>query len=158
MAQDGSSTSSWTYDSEGRRVTASTTGVGTGLYVYDAFGRLAAEYRDQPAAPAPCNTCYVATDYLGSTVLVTDENGTPVGRHDDLPFGEELPGNTAGRNGNFGTPDSVHQRYTGQERDDETGLDFFQARYFAATEMLGCPVPPGAGNRRTIFHTANTVM
>jgi RHS repeat-associated protein len=55
-----------------------------------------------------------------------------VARHDYLPFGEEIAANTGGRDGTFGTQDFVNQKFTGQERDVETGLDFFQARYFSA--------------------------
>jgi uncharacterized protein RhaS with RHS repeats len=31
----------------------------------------------------------LSDDHLGSTRLVTDQNGNVVGRHDYLPFGEE---------------------------------------------------------------------
>ena len=62
---------------------------------------------------------------------MTDQNANVVGRHDYLPFGEEIAANTGGRNGAFGTQDFVNQKFTGQERDSETGLDFFQARYFS---------------------------
>ena len=39
-----------------------------------------------------------------------------VGRHDYLPFGEEIAANTGGRDGTFGTQDFVNQKFTGQER------------------------------------------
>jgi RHS repeat-associated protein len=50
-----------------------------------------------------------------------------------LPFGEEIPANTAGRNGQWGPGnDNVNQKFTGQFRDSETGIDYFNARYYGA--------------------------
>jgi RHS repeat-associated protein len=63
---------------------------------------------------------------------VTDQSGNVVARHDFLPFGEEITGGTAGRDSSWGSTIDVTQKFTGQVRDQETGLDFFNARYFAA--------------------------
>ncbi|MBV9679806.1 MAG: hypothetical protein JO185_25960, partial [Acidobacteriaceae bacterium] len=71
-------------------------------------------------------------DHLGSVRLVTDQTGSVIARHDYLPFGEELTAGQAGRDASFGAPDGVSQKFTGQERDQETGLDFFQSRYYGA--------------------------
>jgi RHS repeat-associated protein len=78
--------------------------------------------------------------------MVTDENASVVGRHDYLPFGEEIAANAGGRDSTFGTQDFVNQKFTGQERDAETGLDFFHARYFsAALGRFNSPDPGNAG-------------
>jgi RHS repeat-associated protein len=78
--------------------------------------------------------------------MVTDENANVVGRHDYLPFGEEIAANAGGRDSTFGTQDFVNQKFTGQERDVETGLDFFHARYFsAALGRFNSPDPGNAG-------------
>jgi RHS repeat-associated protein len=74
-------------------------------------------------------------DHLGSVRLVTDQNANVVARHDYLPFGEEIPANTAGRNSQWGLTADVEQKFTGQIRDNETGMDYFNARYF--TGALG---------------------
>jgi RHS repeat-associated protein len=69
-----------------------------------------------------------------------------VARHDYLPFGEELMAGQAGRDNNFGPSDSMDQKVTGQMRDNETGLDFFNARYFgSALGRLTSPDPMNAG-------------
>ena len=47
-------------------------------------------------------TCYLTWDHLGTPRLVTDQNGNVVARHDYLPFGEEISGNTAGRTSQWG--------------------------------------------------------
>jgi RHS repeat-associated protein len=55
-----------------------------------------------------------------------------VSRRDFLPFGEEIQSGTGGRNsaqGYFGV-DSIRQKFTSYERDNETGLDFAQARMY----------------------------
>jgi RHS repeat-associated protein len=70
-------------------------------------------------------------------------------RHDYLPFGEEIPGGYAGRNSEFGATDSVSQRFTGQTRDSETGLDFFNTRYFGAA--LGRFTSPDPGNAGAVL-------
>ena len=63
---------------------------GNTIYVYDAFGQLAAEYNTFSSSFA-CTMCCVSTDQLGSVRLVTDQNGNAVTRDDYLPFGEEIP-------------------------------------------------------------------
>jgi RHS repeat-associated protein len=124
---NGSAT--YTYDGDGRRVTKTTGGVTT-TYVYDAGGNLAAEYSSQPPS-MPCQTCYLTTDHLGSTRVITDQNGNAVSRHDFLPFGEELATSNRTAALDYGVTDNVMHRYTGQQRDLEgPGLDFFHARYF----------------------------
>src|SRR6185437_8117882 len=143
--QSGIGSMYYSYDGAGRRVQEISTYNTEKVFVYDAFGRLSAEYSVGMPAP-PCSTCYIAADHLGSTRLVTDQNGNTVGRHDYVPFGEEIAANSGGRDGTFGTSDFVNQKFTGQERDSETGLDFFQARYFsAALGRFNSPDPGNAG-------------
>jgi len=121
------------YDGDGRRVTKAITGGATTTYVYDAEGELAAEYSTQPPA-MPCATCYLTVDHLGSTRLLTDQNGNPVSRHDFLPFGEELTTSNRTPPMNYGVTDDINQKFTGKERDAETGLDYFGARYFSSAQ------------------------
>ncbi len=71
-----------------------------------------------------------------------------VARQDYLPFGEEIPADTAGRSSSllFGASDGVEQKFTGQIRDSETGMDFFTARYYAsAVGRFMSPDPANAG-------------
>jgi RHS repeat-associated protein len=145
---------SYSYDGAGHRV-AKIGGGATTIYVYDAAGQLAEEYAPGSAwkkdyvrlgsqliaeeyngtvsASMPCTTCYFTYDHLGTVRLITDQNANVISRHDYLPFGEEIPANTAGRNGQFGPAnDSVTQKFTGKERDAESGLDYFGARYYGS--------------------------
>ncbi len=131
-------TTTYTYDGEGRRVQKAT-GSSTTTYVYDAQGQLTAEYATAPP-PAPCATCYLTADHLGSTRMVTDGNGNPVSCHDYVPFGEEIPAGVGSRSSLYYPPsplainDTVTEKFTGKERDQETGLDYFGARYLSSPQ------------------------
>jgi RHS repeat-associated protein len=123
------------YDAEGKRITKSFLSGPSTVYVYDVFGNLAAEYSSAPLTTAPaCGTCYLSTDHLGSTRLVTGENGSVMARHDYLPFGEEIPSGYANRGADWAADDSVKQKFTAKERDTETGLDYFNARYMSSAQ------------------------
>jgi RHS repeat-associated protein len=69
---------------------------------------------------------YYHLDAVGSVRAVSDQAGAVVERHDYLPFGEEWCGNGPC------APDAggERRRFTGKERDAETGLDYFGARYY----------------------------
>jgi RHS repeat-associated protein len=135
----------YSYDAESKRITKSFLSGPSTVYVYDVFGSLAAEYSSAPLTTAPvCGTCYLSTDHLGSTRLVTGENGSVIARHDYLPFGEEIPSGYANRGADWAADDSVKQKFTGQARDSETGNDFFNARYFNGA--LGRFLSPDPGN------------
>jgi RHS repeat-associated protein len=123
----------YAYDGNGRRVVKTSSSGAQTVYVYDAGGELVSEYSIGTSAP-PCTTCYLSLDHLGSTRLVTDQSGNTVSRHDYLPFGEEIAANTGGRNSTFGAQDFVNQKFTAKERDQETGLDYFGARYMSSVQ------------------------
>jgi YD repeat-containing protein len=84
---------------------------------------------------------WMVTDHLGTPRIVLDQSGTlaSVRRHDYLPFGEEIPVGVGGRSGGpngqgFGNGDGVRQQFTAQERDIETKLDYFGARYSSTAQ------------------------
>jgi RHS repeat-associated protein len=93
---------------------------------------------------------YVTSNHLGSPFIVTDAGGMVVSRHDYLPFGEELMAGIGVRSVamGYGVNDGLRQGFTGKERDNETGLDYFLARYYSSVhgrftstdEFTGGPV------------------
>ena len=81
---------------------------------------------------------WLVTDQLGTPRMVFDKTGSLVNtkRHDYLPFGEELTAGVGQRSAQqgYGVNDGIRQQFTQKERDTETGLDFFGARYYASTQ------------------------
>ncbi len=94
----------YAYDGLGQRVKRETRIGGTSettVYVYDAFGRLAAEYSSVAPAVGAGGTFYRTEDHLGSMRLVTKQDQTVAECRDFFPFAERigsgLNGPTAGR-------------------------------------------------------------
>ena len=132
----GSSGTLFAYDGEGRRIAKSPSRGTTDVYVYDADGDLASEYSNAPASVA-AGTQFLTGDQLGTTRVVTLQAGTVSERHDYEPFGAELIVNSVSpRYGvtGYGAAIEVPVQFTGKERDWETGLDFFGARYFSGAQ------------------------
>lgn len=83
------------------------------------------------------NVNWLVADHLGTPRMILDNSGSlaSVKRHDYLPFGEELFAGVGGRTTQNGyTGDAVRQKFTSKERDNETGLDYFGARYYAGIQ------------------------
>jgi len=79
---------------------------------------------------------YYHTDVLGSVRAVTKQvNGQwqVVARHDFMPFGEEV-------SPQYPPPDK--RLFTGKERDHETGLDYFEARYLGGGQGRFSTIDP----------------
>jgi RHS repeat-associated protein len=66
---------------------------------------------------------YYTTDAIGSVRMITDASGQVVERHDYLPFGEEYPLTQQ-------QPSVEKRRFGGKEHDQETGFEYFEARYY----------------------------
>lgn len=118
------------YDGDGRRVKKVTV-FETVVFVYDVVGQLVAEYSTRTVSNPGLS--FVTTDNLGSPRIITDSAGNVVTRRDFMPFGEEIVAGTANRSAinKYGWgADSLPQRFTGYERDVETGLDYAEARYY----------------------------
>ena len=133
----------YVYDAEGRRV-RKTAACGTGtcatVYVLDAAGQVAAEYAMDGGSGT--GRRYMTGDHLGSVRAVTDAAGLVKQSYDYLPFGGDLSAGDGGRTAGMGFSDfvvgtvGVRQplEFTGKERDSESGLDYFGARYFSGAQ------------------------
>jgi RHS repeat-associated protein len=75
------------------------------------------------ATVAWSTTTYYHGDHLGTSRLLTDGNGYPIWQGTFLPYGQEWNAQTT----------TNHYKFTGKERDSETGLDYFGARYYGST-------------------------
>ena len=91
---------------------------------------------------------WLVTDQLGTPRMIFDQSGNldKMSRHDYLPFGEELL--TSNRTSSLGytNADGARQKYTGYERDTETGLDYAHARYYANMQGRFTSPDPFAGS------------
>ncbi len=146
---DGGSTASYIYDAIGRRVWKSVGGTTTD-YLCDLSGNIFAEFGSN--CPGICwkagavylngqfiaqyynaTTYFIHSDHLGSTRILTAMDKSIFDNMDYLPFGEQITGDTGST-----------LKFTGKERDGESGLDNFDFRY--ASSSLGrftCPDPLG---------------
>lgn len=69
-------------------------------------------------------TLFYMTDHLNSSALIADVNGNIVHRMDYEPYGAALS------NARSSNPEQLRHTYTGQEHDSETGLMYYNARYY----------------------------
>ena len=84
----------------------------------------------------------MTTDHLNSPRVITNENGVVTTRKDYTAFGEVSY--TAERTAGLGYSGAEETRkgYTGYEKDDESGLDFAQARYYNSVHGRFTSVDP----------------
>jgi RHS repeat-associated protein len=114
----GNTTYSYFYDLSGKVVAewygtpGGYNGWGKG-YVY-LGGQLVAQYADS-------TTHFVHKDHLGSTRLLTKLDQSVQETLDFLPYGEQL-----------NSTSTTSHKFTGKERDAESNLDFFIARYYSS--------------------------
>jgi RHS repeat-associated protein len=156
-------TTAYAYDGEARRVkklvgenTRFVYGIGGALIAeFDgSSGNLKKEYISggitiEPTAVNSNGTQYPTGDHLGSPRAITNSSGSVVSRHDYMPFGEELGSGTGGRTTGMGFSnggDNNRKKFTGYERDTETGLDFAQARFYASANGRFTSPDPFSGS------------
>ncbi|MBL8171918.1 MAG: RHS repeat-associated core domain-containing protein, partial [Acidobacteria bacterium] len=161
-ATQGSVTSHYVYDADGKRVRRIVGSTETWM-VYGLDGELVAEYAANGASgspqkeygyrggqmlivaqTSPLEIRWTVPDHLGTPRMNIRGTGTDGGslasvtRHDYLPFGEELFAGVGLRSSSshgYEPPaDGVRQKLTGHERDGETGLDFAQSRYLSGQQ------------------------
>ncbi len=91
---------------------------------------------------------WLITDHLSTPRIVIDLSGAlnATKRFDYLPFGEELKSSNGLRGTTLGyaaaSADRIRQKFTIKERDNETGLDYFGARYYANVQGRFTSVDP----------------
>ncbi len=147
----------FTYDADGNRVRKSngnTAGDGTLYWAMtpgvvaetDLAGTTKSEYiffdgervARRDGATGTGGVFYYFSDHLKTASVITDSAGVIKAESDYYPWGGELQ---------FVNNDSNHYKFTGKER-DETGLDYFGARYYSnglgrwvSADWSATPVP-----------------
>lgn len=109
-AEDGSNTTTYYIDKNFVRVVNSSGSYDTVFY-YEGSALVARKDSNG-------EKYFYHPDHLGSTNLVTDEKGDVVEETHYLPFGEVLEGGDS------------RYLFTGQEKDKETSLNYYGARYY----------------------------
>jgi RHS repeat-associated protein len=159
------STTGYKYDGEGRRV-RKLIGENT-RFIYGISGELIAEFNGSTGSlqkeyvsgggmmaviDPSAGTKYTTSDHLGSPRVVTNSSGSVVSRHDYMPFGIELGAGVSGRTTTlgYGASDGVRDQFTGQQRDTESGFDYFGARYYTAAQGRFTSADPLMASARAI--------
>ena len=151
----GEANPEYTYNADGQRARKKVAGVSR-EFVYDLAGNVVAEFvgptwtkgyvhlggqmlAQYDNTVTPATTFFAHTDHLGSTRLLTKVNQAVQECEDYYPFGEL---ETTTCTPNPGTATTSH-KFTGKERDTESGLDNFLARYMASNQGRFFSPDPG---------------
>jgi RHS repeat-associated protein len=147
---NGAVTTNYKYDAEGRRVAKLSGTTVTNEYLFDTKGNQQIELNGSGtvlhtnlyvggkllATYQGTNTYFHFTDWLGTRRYEANSAGTQSEICTNLPFGDSQVCT--------GTPDATEHHFTGKERDTESNLDYFEARYvssalgrFLSTDPLG---------------------
>jgi RHS repeat-associated protein len=155
-ATKSGSTTTYVYDSDGNRVKKTNGSSYDTLYWYmtpgivaesDLSGTTKSEYiffngervARRDGVNGTGGVFYYFSDHLKTASVVTDATGNIKAESDYYPWGGELQ---------LVNADSNHYKFTGKERDSETGLDYFGARYYSnglgrwvSADWSATPVP-----------------
>jgi len=132
VKRDDLTIAEYEYDGDGGRTKKSTGGVTTefvgSLYEEDSMGRKTSFVflgSQRIASITGSDTLYYHADHLGGANVLTDFEGTVKEIIEYKPFGGYA------RQDKYGTDEEVARYYfTGQRKDEETGLYFYNARYY----------------------------
>jgi len=95
----------------------------------------------------PANTVeYYFSDHLKSTDIVANATGGIVRESDYVPYGGEVV---------ISGTDPNHYKFTGKERDPESGLDDFEARHYSSAFGRFMQVDEFTGGPRDLFGPAD---
>jgi len=117
------------YDGSGRRIKKTNAAGQQTVFVYDATNKLVAEYSSETTSTS--GRSYITNDLLNSPRVISNNDGNVTSRRDFMPFGESIAV-ARSVNQNYGVDDGLRKNFTSKERDNESGLDFFEARYYAS--------------------------
>lgn len=93
---------------------------------------------------------YYLGDHLGSNNVVIDDSGNWVNREEYTPYGET----------SFGSFAHKRYRFTGKERDEESGLNYHEARYYAPwlVKWTSCDPAGPIGDLTLYSYTQNPLL
>jgi RHS repeat-associated protein len=106
------------------------------LHVMDGRSRIATERVGTDTDDSTPTVKYNVEDHLGTSTVVLTNTGTLVNREEYYPFGETC----------FGAFAKKRYRYVGKEKDNESGLYYYGARYYAPWTCRFVSVDPLAAS------------
>jgi RHS repeat-associated protein len=150
----GALVATYTYDANGHRVSKTSGGVSL-AYLYDTEGHVVVEtnLNTSPAAwtrgeifavgrhiatysgGSSGTTNFIETDWLGTERVRTNHSGAVCETITSLPFGD-------GHSTSTSCGDVSPLQFTGKERDNESGLDYFGVRYYGSAAGRFTSVDP----------------
>lgn len=136
------------FDAGGQRVGTMVSGSLTSVLVYDAPGKLVAEYN---SSTSNGGTQYIFSDQQGSPRVVAGPQGTVISRHDYLPFGEDAlnaVGMRASVSG-YGGTEAARQKYANMETNEATGMAHTLWREYDALSARWTAPDPYKGSMDT---------
>jgi RHS repeat-associated protein len=137
IAKIDNGAATYTYDAEGHRLRKDVSGSSSTEYIYFNTDVIAEKNvstggwtnyvflngqriaRHDPSGAVS----YYFSDHLKTASVITDVSGTIQSESDYYPWGGELK---------FLNNDPNHYKFTGKERDSESGNDYFEARYYSS--------------------------
>src|SRR5207253_4636833 len=136
-AAGNATSATWTYQSYPYTVPAGAASATLYAQIYQPTGLTTARFDDAYLTGASgLGVRYYHADHLGSARLMTDASGNQTWSATYLPFGQEWNPQ----------PTTNHYKFTGQERDPESNLDNFGARYYSSSfGRFTSPDPENAG-------------
>lgn len=159
-------TCAYVYDADGKRVKRNVGLSDETWMIYNLDGELAVEYQPNASQGSPkkeygyragqmlisadSTDCkWLVMDHLGSTRAVISKSGSlaDTKRRDFKPFGEELAAGANGRTTAMAyegaaTTTGPREKFATYERDEDTGLDFAQARFYPVFQGRFISVDP----------------
>ncbi len=119
------------FDAGGQRVGTQVAGSLTSVLVYDAMGKLLAEYN---STTFQGGTQYIFNDHQNSPRTITSASGTVVARHDYLPFGDDVLNSVGMRTSGqgYGGVEAARQKYAGMETNEATAMSHTLWRQYDA--------------------------
>ena len=138
MISSGFGSTNYVYDADGNRVAKQSFGSTTNIYFYDVAGNMTVETDGQGAllreelyaggrhiGTRQNNLIYYShMNWLGTESARSDSSGNLCQTASGLPFGDGLQVS--------GNCSPSYTFFTGKERDTESGLDYFGARYYSS--------------------------
>ena len=124
----------YVYGPDGNALAIFQEGAGNPLIVVYAYAQGRAFWADSPGGSA-----FTTHDHLGSSAYRSQDSNYGDSSFTSDPFGDNLEQVSGGNDQSY---DEAH--FTGKERDSESGLDYFGARYYASSMgRFSSPDPSG---------------